>query len=68
MALSEAGIVGKYSVGGVPKYSAEWWKRVSNFLGGERMQRNEHLPPSLRWIPQNIGQSKPATDFPENRR
>jgi hypothetical protein len=38
-------MVSQYSGSGVPKYSAEWWKRVSASLHEERTV-NEHIPPS----------------------
>ena len=43
-AVSEGVMIPKNVGGMVPKYSAEWWKRVANFFGEERTT-DEHLPP-----------------------
>jgi hypothetical protein len=43
--VSEGVMVQKSQGGGVPKYSAEWWKRVTASLR-EETTTDEHLPPS----------------------
>ena len=40
-------MVPNYSGGGVPKYSAEWWKRASISLAAQNTT-NENLPPTAR--------------------
>jgi hypothetical protein len=50
VAVSERVMVPNYSGGGVPKYSAEWWKRASISLA-QQDTTNENLPPTARTAP-----------------
>jgi hypothetical protein len=50
VAVSWRVMVPNYSGGGVPKYSAEWWKRASISLA-QQNTTNENLPPTARTAP-----------------
>jgi hypothetical protein len=50
VAVSERVMVPNYSGGGVPKYSAEWWKRARISLA-QQNTTNENLPPTARTAP-----------------